>query len=302
MHTAHTAGQGPAEIPPVEALPLARLDGPGVFHFALDMAADGLGQRVRVPVVVVRGRGEGPTLGLVAGGAALDGVAVVHRVLGALDPDGLRGMLVAVPVLDVPGALAGQPGDGPAYAWRFVEQVVRRVDYLVELHAAAEERAWCARADLGEPMTAALARASGAPILVHDPAADDGLRAAAAALGRPAITVELGRPSAGDVDAGVLAVMVRLGMLARPLAPPAVDPVVCGGAGWVLGTVGGLLEVLPPVGARVVAGEPLARVRDVYGRRLAEYAAPRDGVVLARSTAPLDGPGGRVALLGFPEG
>jgi predicted deacylase len=65
------------------------------------------GSPVYVPVVAIRGRQDGPTSYLQAGihGDEATGIEVLRRVLAALDPDSLRGLVVAVPIGNVPAFL-----------------------------------------------------------------------------------------------------------------------------------------------------------------------------------------------------
>ena len=108
------------------------------------LVADGLGDRIRLPVVVVRGRGEGPVVGVTAAmhGNELNGIPVIHEVVRTLDAERLAGTVVAIPVLNVPGyhlhqrefldgidlnrAFPGREGGTPSqvFASRLLERVV----------------------------------------------------------------------------------------------------------------------------------------------------------------------------------
>ena len=63
---------------------------------------------VNVPVTVVRGARRGPTLFLTAAvhGDELNGVEVVRQVMTTVAPEGLRGTLICVPVVNRAGFLA----------------------------------------------------------------------------------------------------------------------------------------------------------------------------------------------------
>lgn len=323
---APTLAPDDSTIPTIKALDLDAITRPGRYRFALDMVGNGLGSTIRIPVVVVRGRGEGPTLGLTAvvHGNELNGIMVIHRVLTSVDPDALRGVLVVVPVVNVPGFLQNTrvfndgadlnrlfPGkvDGTCsqvYCHRFTERLVRHLDYLVDLHTASTGRinTLYVRADMSDPMTAALARAQRPQIILHNCGVDGTLRSAAAELGVPSITVEVGNPQRfqlGMVEeghTGVLDVMGHLGMLNREIVPPATPPVLCIDSKWLYTTSGGLLHVLPALCERVKEGQEVARVTDVYGALIESYRAPRDGIVIGRSVNPVNQTGSRILHLG----
>jgi hypothetical protein len=62
--------------------------------------------------------------------------------------------------------------------------------------------------------------------------------------------------------------------------------------------VGGVLEVYPGLAARVREGELVARVRNIFGEVIADYRAPEDGIVIGRSTHPVNQTGSRILHLG----
>lgn len=70
------------------------------------------GGAVSLPVVTVGGRKDGPTLYLQAGihGDELTGIAICREALRGLDPAGLAGTVVAIPVANVPSYLTRTRG------------------------------------------------------------------------------------------------------------------------------------------------------------------------------------------------
>ncbi len=293
----------------------------------VEMVANGLGEDVRVPLIVARGRKDGPVLGLTAAlhGNELNGISVIHRVLQGLDLDQLRGTVMAVPVANVPGYLANRrefndgqdlnrimPGreggrTSDVYAARLLDRVVRHFDRLIDLHTASFGRinSLYVRADMTDPETRWMAACQPAEILLHNHEVDGTLRRAATDLGTPSITVEVGNPQVlqGDLigltTIGVRNVMARLDM-APPVPAPSVrfEPTVCTRSYWIYTDRGGVLEVFPKLAARVDAGERIAQVRSVHGRVIRDLFAPEDGVVIGRSVNPVNQTGSRVLHLG----
>ena len=308
----------------------------------LRLGQDGLGQPVALPVALLRGRHEGPVVGLAAAlhGDELNGIGVLHRLLAELDPMRLRGTVLALLVANVPGFLAGtrrypdgfdlnhiMPGDAEGkeserYAHHLVERLIAPMDLLFDLHTASLDRSnsLYVRADLSRPEVAALAWRQRPPIILNASASPTTLRGAAAAAGKPSITIEIGDPRAWQPDliaaasAGLRANLIGLGLLEPHAAGPkddpdrlaafdlagAPEPIVCGRSRWLRLEAGGLLEVLPELGAGVAAGEPLARLSDIFGRPLANLVAPEAGVVIGRAISPFLRSGGRVLHLGIP--
>ncbi|WP_370291272.1 succinylglutamate desuccinylase/aspartoacylase family protein [Nocardioides sp.] len=199
------------------------------------------GGDVSLPVRVVHGREDGPTVWVNAAihGDEVMGVEVIRRVVAALSPRTLRGTLVAVPVVNVLGFMAGDrylpdrrdlnrsfPGSARGslasrIAHLFMTEVVSKCDVGIDLHTAADRRANLPqiRADLDDPGTLRLAEAFGAPVMLHARLRDGSLRQAGRDAGARVLLYEAGEalrfedePIAVGV-AGVLRVMGSLGML-----------------------------------------------------------------------------------------
>lgn len=292
----------------------------------LQLVRNGIGEPIRVPVVVARGRRDGPVLGLTAAvhGNELNGIPIIHRIVDGLDLETLRGTVVGVLAVNVPGVLLGQrqfndgvdlnhiaPGrargtSSQVYLHRFIDAVIGRLDVLIDLHTASFGRinSFYIRADMDNPKTARLARLQGPDIIVHNPPHDTTIRGAAAALGLPAITAELCDPHVFQnrvIDAGVMGItnaMVDLGMIEGMVTCPIRDTILCGGSYWLYTENGGLLTVLPELCEQVEPGQPVAEVRTVFGELYATYTAPERGVVIGRSIDPINQTGSRILHLG----
>lgn len=310
----------------VERLDLASIPPGTVTRFRVDMVRDGMGEMVRLPVVVVKGRRPGPAVGFTAAihGNELNGVRVIQGLVPSIDPATLVGTVVAVPVVNVPGYLANRrefndnadlnrmmPGHprgtmSQVYAHRFIDRVVRCFDYLIDLHTASFGRvnSLYVRADLRNPITARMAYLEGPEIVVHNAGADGTLRSAAAAMGCHAITVEIGDPQRFQRDRirtsvqGSFNVLEHLEMVPERSASLTVDPVICGRSYWIYTDRGGILDVFPEVCERVKAGQLIARVSDIFGDTVREYEAPEDGIVVGKSINPVNQAGSRILHLG----
>lgn len=311
--------------PTLETLDLEGLPSGAVSRCWVEIAHDALGQPECIPVLVARGR-PGPVVGLTAAvhGNELNGIPVLHRLFDRIDTSALRGTVVGVPVVNVPGfhrgmrrfvddqdlnhAFPGRPDGSVSDVWvhRLLERIVRRFDVLLDLHTASFGRVNClyVRADMSDPATARMAFLQRPQIIVHNPANDRTLRGAAAAMGIPAITVEIGDPHRFQeryikrTITGIRAVLQELGLVPRRPLALGDPPVVCGSSGWMHTDTGGLLTVLPSVTDTVARGEVVGRVVDVFGQVVREYRAPHDGVVIGHSVDPVARTGSRLVHLG----
>jgi len=292
----------------------------------LHLISNGIGEPVRVPIIVARGRHDGPVLGLTAAvhGNELNGIPIIHRLMGALELGALRGTVVGVLAMNVPGVLSGQrtfndnedlnhiaPGrkDGNAsqvYLHRLLDRVVQQFNFLIDLHTASFGRvnSYYIRADMDHPVASRMARLQNPQIIVHNPPNDKTVRGAAAALGIPAITAELRDPHRFQedvVEAGVVGirnVMADLGMAEAEVLCPLQETLLCSDSYWLYTDEGGLLEVFPEVGDCITRGQVVAEVRTIFGQVIRTYTAPEDGVVIGRSVNPINQTGSRILHLG----
>lgn len=292
----------------------------------VDLVANGLAQDILLPVLVARGRKDGPVFGLTAAvhGNELNGIRVIHGLMHHIKPSTLRGTVVAVVVVNVPGLHRHQrefvdggdlnhifPGHeagnvAEVYAHRVLDRVVNRFDYLVDLHTASFGRvnSLYVRADMTHAATATMAYLQRPQIIVHNPPSDYTLRGAAMDLGIPAITLEIGDPQRFQPSLvrssriGLRAVLAAAGMLPQRSAAEGPEPVLCQKSRWMYTDRGGLLEVLPRPTDRVTAGERVAILRNAFGDVIREYHAPEDGIVIGKSVNPVGQTGARILHLG----
>jgi hypothetical protein len=301
---------------------------PGEYHrVRMVMTENATGNETLIPVLVCRSANPGPVVGITAvvHGNELNGIQVIHRLVSAISAEILlRGTLIAVPIVNVPGYLNTQrefedgqdlnrimPGNakgnnGELYAFRFIDRVARYFDYLIDLHTASFGRANAlyVRADMTDPVSARMARLIAPQIIVHNTGRDGTLRSAMADRGAKAITVEVGDPHRfqhGLVQStrlGIQDVLEYLEMIPDLEHPRDNEIIECHHSYWMYTDRGGVLEVFPEVASRVRKGELMARLYNVWGDLVREYEAPEDTVVVGKSTNPAAHAGSRVVHLG----
>ncbi len=318
--------------PPVatDNLDLAALAPGRAQPLLVDLVEDATGHPVQIPVLALRGTRPGPTLGLTAAvhGNEVNGIHVIHSLFEKLKGRPLRGAVLAAAVVNVPGfhlhqrqypdgtdlndIMPGRPDGNVSalYAHRFFERIVRKFDYLVDLHTASTGRHNClyVRADIDHPVAEQMARLLRPEIILHNTAPDGTLRAAAMDRGIPSVTLEIGNPQrfqpryVHSSVIGLRRVMAKLGMIHRPHAAPGPVPILCHRSRWLYTDRGGLLEVFPKLVAGIAQGEVIARICDVFGREVAQYHAPEAGVVIGKSVDPVGESGARILHLGIVKG
>ncbi|TVQ29699.1 MAG: hypothetical protein EA356_16170 [Geminicoccaceae bacterium] len=295
-------------------------------RFWLKAGSTAAGQPYLVPVIVMRGAEDGPRLWLSAAvhGDELNGVRVVQRLFERLDPKTLRGTVIGLPVVNLPGVerhsrffpLADDGGSlvdlnrvwpgaegGADAARRFAHDVwtgvaERQVDLAIDLHTQTRGAVFplFVFADFRDPLAERLARALGADMIKDDRGISGSLETAFMAVGVPAVTLEIGGPKRFDHDLiertleGLEALMIEQTMLAG-MAPIPPEPFIGREEATLRAVTGGFAEILVDLGEDVVAGQMVARQVDLFGDPIATYTAPVAGRVLSIATDPLREPG-----------
>jgi uncharacterized protein len=322
-----------SDIPRLESFRLEALE-PGVLHrFWLRLLRGADEAPSSIPLQVLRAPEPGPTVGVVAviHGEELNGAVAIHALADRALSWGLRkGALVMVPVVNVPGFWRGartywdgkdlnRSMEGPErgrpsqrFGWRFVERVIKRLDYLVDLHTATTgyENSFYARADLDDPAVRGITRAMRVPIVLHRRAPDGSLRQAAQRCGVSAMAIEIGDP--GCVQPGRVAktcaaiggLLAELGMTDPTLVAAELGSdtqVVCRTSRWLRTRGSGLVVGLPPVASHVALGQTVGRVVDVWGGLVDTVVARQNGVIIGRVRHPVVMDGTRLLHLGSIE-
>ncbi len=276
------------------------------------------GNTISIPLRVVHGQSEGPTVWVSGAvhGDEIAGVEIIRRVLADIDPKSLRGTLIAVPIVNVHGFLNGDryfpdrrdlnrsfPGSATGslagrVARLFMDEIVDRCDVGIDLHTGSDHRTNFPqiRADLDDPTTRDLAVAFDAPLMLHAKLRDGSLRAAATARGVTVLLYEGGEAWRFDEDAirtgvrGVRNVLESLGMLDSEQSEPTVAgdrPLESRSSTWVRTRRSGIVQLHAGLGDRVEKGQALATVHDATGHRLGIAKASTSGVVIGLTHQPL---------------
>lgn len=267
-------------------------------------------------VKVIRGRKPGPTLFVSAAvhGDEICGVEIIRRLLRHSALKGLRGSLVAIPIVNVygfqnhsrylpdgrdlnrsfPGSAKGSLTGRVAHT--FFNEIVAKCSHGIDLHTGARHRSNYpqVRADLDDPVAHAMTLAFGVPLAIDAKIRDGSLRECAGDAGIPVILYEAGEALRFEEIhiragvSGVIRVMREIGML-----PPAKskkrkrDPIICNQTSWLRSPGSGVLRTRVGLGDRVEKGQILAYVADPLGDADIPIEAPSDGVVIGATRLPL---------------
>jgi len=272
---------------------------------------------IYLPVHVIRGRREGPTLFVSAAihGDEINGVEIIRRLLKSKQLKLVRGTLIAVPVVNVYGFLSQSrylpdrrdlnrsfPGFekgsiAARLAYIFMQEIVHRCTHGIDLHTAAvaRENLPQIRAKVVDsPRTRAMALSFGTPVVIHSEHRDGSLREAVKEENLPVLLYEAGEALRFNEIAiragvkGVLNVMRHLSMLAaRKVRKPSADPLIATASRWERAMRSGILRGASALGAKVMQGDVLGWIADPFGTEEQAVHATVSGVVIGKTNLPL---------------
>jgi predicted deacylase len=285
------------------------------------------GEEIRVPIATVHGAHDGPTLAVIAGvhGSEYDGIEATKRLVEETDPAALRGTLIAVPCLNVPGfyglAMHVNPVDGEnpgraapgdasgSYTQRMMELVwthaIKDADAVVDVHGGdlEEELVEYSQVELiGDDAVdrpaEALARALDMPFFVRREARQAQIGAGgpiplvAALNGIPAVLAEAG--SHGILDERCVAAHLKglrnalkhLEMVVGEVEVENPEPVELLRFVGFPAPVDGLWYPEVYKGDIIEKGQRLGRMCDFFGETLSVVESPENAAILGVMTIP----------------
>lgn len=274
-----------------------------------------------MPVHVIRGRKEGPTVFVSAAvhGDELNGIEIIRRLIIMKSLKVSCGTLILVPMVNVYGVLNQSrympdrrdlnrcfPGSSKGslagiVANKFLSEIVQHCDYGIDLHTGAIHRSNLPqiRANLKDSETRELAEAFGVPVLLNADLRDGSLRQAAVESGTKILLYEAGQALRFDelsIRAGVkgiLNVLVHLGLVtrkSRSRGESKKEPFklfIANTSAWVRANASGIVHNLKNLGDQVQKGDALAHISNSFGEQFGTVLAVRSGIIIGKQNIPL---------------
>ena len=282
-----------------------------------------LGDPVRIPVTIINGEHDGPTIFLSAAshGDELNGIEVVREVAHEWDLSALAGTLVCLPVLNVPGFLAqqrylpvydrdlnrsfpGRPGSTSSkrMAHRIYTNFIEPCDFGLDFHTSTRGRTNMlhVRGDMADEGVHRLAMAFGSSVVIDSEGTSGTLRGEATDDGIPTITIEMGeahrfqRDLIDDALAGVRSVFAEYGLLEREAVRwPGWRTLVAGSGEktWLRADAGGIVDTHYESGSLVHKGDRIATITNPFKEDPIGVEAPFTGLLIGVLENPVVYPG-----------
>lgn len=270
----------------------------------------------RLPVRVIRGKKDGPVVFISAAihGDELNGIEIIRRFRMLSILKRLKGTIILVPIVNVYGIMTlsrylpdrrdlnrSFPGSakGPLagrVAKIFFDEIVTKCDLGIDLHTGAIHRSNLpqVRTNIENEYTFKLAKAFGAPVVLHSEIRDGSLRAVAQEKGVPILLYEAGEALRFDETSirigvhGIVNVLRENNMLPKVLRKKTVRiPVVTKSSQWVRASESGMLRTIKALGDTVKKDEIIAFIDEPLDDECFEIKASFDGIIIGKSEIPL---------------
>jgi len=290
------------------------------------------GVSVHLPLMVWRGLEDGPVLAITAAvhGDEVNGTGAIRKLIQEPPFELKRGTLILAPVMNsmgferhsryspdrrdlnrtFPGNQQGSLTSRLAHL--IMKEIVKRSDYIVDLHTAAVRRTNFpnVRADMSNPDCERLAKAFGAEVIVNSTGPDGSFRKEACKAGCPTIILEAGEALKVEsavqdmTQRGLTHIMTELNMIdvtedLKPDTSP--HQMIVQGSSWVRAGYGGFLKFHVAPGETVQKDQPLVTNTGLLGKEFETITSPHNGIVLGMTTMPAVSPGDPILHIALPD-
>ena len=269
----------------------------------------------QLPVRVIRGKKDGPVVFISAAihGDELNGIEIIRRFRKLNILKKLKGTVILIPIVNVYGIMTlsrylpdrrdlnrSFPGSSKGslagrVAKTFFDEIVKKCDLGIDLHTAAMHKSNLpqVRTNTNNEYTFRLAKAFGAPVVLHSELRDGSLRAAAQDEGVPILLYEAGEALRFDETSirigvhGLVNVLRENGMLPKVIKKIKKLPVITKSSKWIRASESGMLRTIKALGDTVEADEIIAYIDEPLGDEIFEIRSPFDGIIIGKSEIPL---------------
>lgn len=271
---------------------------------------------LEIPVHVIRGTKEGPTMFISAGihGDEINGTEITRRLLEHKALDQVRGTLIVIPVVNIfgynyksrylpdrrdlnrsfPGSIEGSLASRIAHT--FLKEIVSKCTHGIDLHTASIHRYNLpqVRAKIRDNETKNFAKSFGVKVVLNSEERDGSLREVASKKKVKIIVFEGGEALRFDEEItmaglnGCLRIMTAIGILPKGLVKvPSEKAHVFSKSAWVRSSSSGTVIFEAKLGQRVKKGQSLCRIYDINGLEMGNILSEYTGLIVGINRLPL---------------
>jgi hypothetical protein len=297
----------------------------------MDIARLNTRSKIEVPIIVSRGKVDGPCLLLIGGihGDETNGVEIVRQIVagGLNKPE--KGTIICIPLLNVFGFLNQKrefpdgrdlnrafPGSNTgSLASRFADhlmtKVIPKVDFCIDYHTGGAQRFNYSqvRVDRMDVESLKLAHVFGSPFIVYSKSKEKTFRKSMADLGKKVLLFEGGKSLFLDKNVtkvgiqGAINVTHHLGMrdfttrISKPNA--ANPPIIITNSKWIRSKHSGMYRSYVSAGQKVEKGVKLGSISDPFGEFESAFKNNQEGYILNSNHSPVVNQGDALFHIGF---
>lgn len=297
----------------------------------MDFARLNTRSTIEVPIIVERGKKDGPCLLLIGGihGDETNGVEIVRQIVskGLNKPE--IGTVICIPLLNVFGFLNQSrefpdgrdlnrvfPGSNKGslasrFAYHIMKEVIPHIDYCIDYHTGGAQRFNYSqiRIDDGDDETLKLAKIFGSPYIVYSKSIERTFRKSMVNLGKKVLLFEGGKSLNLDKVVtktgiqGAINIMHELGL--RDFSSKILNPndekptIIIKSSKWIRAKHSGMYRSDVSAGQKVEKGVKLGSISDPFGDFESIFKCTQEGYILNSNHSPVVNQGDALLHIGF---
>ncbi|HDZ04743.1 hypothetical protein LCGC14_0198790 [marine sediment metagenome] len=286
----------------------------------LDIAKLHTRTKIEVPVIVQRGKKDGPTLLITGGihGNEINGVEIVRQIVSKKYNRPESGMVICIPVVNIfgflnqarqfpdgrdlnrvfPGSLRGSLAS--RFAYHLIKDIAPIIDCCIDYHTGGDSRfnAPQIRIDKDDEDGLALAKIFGAEFIVKSAGREKSFRETLHQLDKEVLLYEGGKSLHIDKEitdtgiVGALRVMQHLGMrdFSEEISQMSIKPItpkLVNASKWLRAKHSGMFHPLVKVGQNVEKGAELGNISGPFGYFERKITAKESGFIICINESPI---------------
>jgi len=297
----------------------------------IDFARLNTRSKIEVPIIVSRGKIDGPCLLLIGGvhGDETNGVEIVRQIVSKGLNNPKIGTVICIPLLNVfgflnqsrefpdgrdlnrvfPGSLTGSLAS--RFAYHIMNEVIPHIDYCIDYHTGGAQRFNYSqiRIDEGDDEIFKLAKVFGSPYIVYSKSQERTFRRSMAKLGKKVLLFEGGKSLNLDkivTEVGVqgaINIMHYLGMndFSSKISKikNEVPSIIITSSKWIRAKHSGMYRSSVRVGQKVEKGMILGSISDPFGAFESAFKCTQEGYILNSNHSPVVNQGDALFHIGF---
>jgi len=293
----------------------------------MDFARLNTRSKIEVPIIVERGKKEGPCILLIGGlhGDETNGVEIVRQIVakGLNKPE--AGTVICIPLLNVFGFINQTrafpdgrdlnrvfPGSNTGslasrFAYHLMKEVIPHIDFCIDYHTGGAQRFNYSqiRIDEGCEETFKLAKIFASPYIVYSKSPERTFRKSITKLGKKVLLFEGGKSLNLDKNVtksgiqGAINVMHHIGVRNFSSQISHEKSVIIKSSKWIRAKHSGMFRSSVSAGQKVERGIKLGSISDPFGDFESSFKNSQEGYILNSNHSPIVNQGDALFHIGF---